>query len=179
MRARSWHAAVWQASTLCADRLDRQIRCVCASPAWLGAQQDPFVDCSSWCCVVASVARLIPGHPIARNLRSDWGMVPLHRLPILACDTTSADLEGRDLTDETLRSAQKPEKIDRKPGRYKNWSQIGQEILESRWETTEDNGLYANGKWVCQKLQVKCVSTKVYSFDSLPKGGTSWRPLDL
>ena len=49
-------------------RLGHQIRCMCASFAWLEAQQDPFLDRSSWCCVVASVARLMPGHPIAPEL---------------------------------------------------------------------------------------------------------------
>ena len=48
-------------------RLGRQIRCVCASPAWLEAQQDPFLDRSSWRSVVASVARLRPGRPTVRN----------------------------------------------------------------------------------------------------------------
>jgi hypothetical protein len=47
-----------------------QIRCVCASSAWLEAQQDPFLDRSSGCRGVASVARLMPGHPIARDLES-------------------------------------------------------------------------------------------------------------
>lgn len=51
-------------------RLGRQIRCVCASPAWLEAQQDPFLDRSSWRSVVASVARLMTGHRIAREFES-------------------------------------------------------------------------------------------------------------
>ena len=60
--------------------------------------------------VVASVARLMPGHPTGRNLRPDLGMVPRHRFPIIM--RTASETEGRDLTDKTLRSAQKPEKID-------------------------------------------------------------------
>ena len=52
------------------SRLVHQIRCVCASSAWLEAQQDPFLDRSCWCCVVASVARLMPGHPIGVTLKA-------------------------------------------------------------------------------------------------------------
>ena len=74
-------------------RLGLQIKCVCASLVWLKAQQDPFLDRSSWCCVVASVARLMPVHPTGPNLRPDWGMVSLHRFPI--CDTASGT-KGRD-----------------------------------------------------------------------------------
>ena len=51
-------------------RLGHQIRCVCASPAWLEARQDPFLDRSSWRSVVASVARLMTGHRIAREFES-------------------------------------------------------------------------------------------------------------
>jgi len=47
-------------------------------------------------------------------------------------------------------------------------NQIGHKTLKSRWETSEDNELNANGKCACQKLQVKCVSTKIYSFNSFP-----------
>ena len=50
-----------------AARLGHQIRCVCASPAWMEARQDPFLDRSSWRSVVASVARLRPGRPTVRN----------------------------------------------------------------------------------------------------------------
>ena len=51
-------------------RLGRQIRCVCASPAWLKAQQDPFLDRTSGCCVVTSMARLMTGHRIPVTLKA-------------------------------------------------------------------------------------------------------------
>ena len=57
--------------------------------------------------LVATVGRLMPGHPIALNLRD--GTTPW----IPTCDTMSETKE-RDLTDKTLRSPQRP-------GRWHVW----------------------------------------------------------
>ena len=91
-------------------RLGHQIRCVCASSAWLEAQQDPASTAqvgAAWC--MASVARLMPGHRIDRDLESlveGW----YHSI---ACPyATQRPKQKHDLTDKTLKSAQKPEKID-------------------------------------------------------------------
>ena len=90
-------------------RLARQIRCVCASPAWLEAQQDPASDRSSGCCVVASVARLMTGHRIARDFESlVEGWYHSNASPY----ATQRRKQKDDLTDKTLKSAQRPEKID-------------------------------------------------------------------
>ena len=105
-------------------RLGHQIRCVCASPAWLTAQQEPFLDRSSGCCVVASVARLMPGHPTDRNLKPDWGMVPLHRFPICAQRRKQKDETWPTKRWDRLRNLKKQ---TGKPGRNTNWSQTGSE----------------------------------------------------
>ena len=96
-------------------------------------------------------------------------LVPLRRFPM--CDT-ALEIEGRDLTDETLKSPQKPGKIGR--GNLvviRIEVRLAQKTLkvDGKPGRTMDSGRYANGKWARQKLQVKCVSklTKVYSFNSL------------
>ena len=54
----------------CSTRSLDLVRIMVRMPAWLEAQQDPFLDRSSGCCVVASVARLMTGHRIARDFES-------------------------------------------------------------------------------------------------------------
>ena len=97
------------------------------------------------CCVVASVARLMAGHRIAHDFESlgeEW--YHSNASPYATQHRKQKD----DLTDKTLKSAQKPEKID-----GETWLVVGirievrlaQKTFKSRWETWEDSELYANG----------------------------------
>ena len=124
VRARSRHAVFWQTSTLRCPPTQPTGACVLRPHGWklTGSR----LDRSSGCCVVASVARLMPaaGHRIARDLESlveGWHhSIAIHASPC----ATQRQKQKDDLTDETLKSAQKPEKIDGKPGRNKNWNQM-------------------------------------------------------
>ena len=67
------------------------------------------LDRSSGYCVVASVARLMTGHRIARDFGSlGEGWYHSNAPP----NATQRRKQKDDLTDKTLKSAQKPEKID-------------------------------------------------------------------
>ena len=93
-------------------RLGHQIRCVCASSACMamvGNSTGSRLDRSSGCCVVASVARLVPGHRIACDLES---LVEGWYHSIASLYATQRRKQKDDLTDKTLKSAQKPERID-------------------------------------------------------------------
>ena len=67
-------------------------------------------------------------------------MVSLQRFSI--CDTAS-ETEGRDLTDKTLKSAQKNRRGNLVGIRIE--VRLAQKTFKSRWETWEDSELYANG----------------------------------
>ena len=68
-------------------------------------------------------------------------MVPLQRFPIIM--RHSVGNRRTRLTDKTLKSAQKPGKIDREGIRIE--VRLAQKTFKSRWETWEDSELYANG----------------------------------
>ena len=64
----------------------------------VGSSTGSRLDRSSGCCVVASVARPMPGHWIARDLGSlveGW----YHSVALLIYDT-ALETEGRDLTEK-------------------------------------------------------------------------------
>ena len=122
VRARSRHAVFWQTSTQtdnaprgCAPiqpstvRLGYQTRCVCASPAWLEAPQDPFLDRSSraawWALWLDSC--LVIKMPVTFKVSSRDGITP--SLPHMRHSVGNRRMRP---DRETLKSAQKPEKID-------------------------------------------------------------------
>ena len=92
-------------------RLGHQIRCVCASPAWLEAQQDPASTAqvgAAWWPLWLDSWRVIE-LPVILKASARNGTTPA--LPHMR-HSVGNSMEGRDLTDKTLKSAQKPEKID-------------------------------------------------------------------
>ena len=124
-------------------RLSRQIRCVCASPAWLEAQQDPASTAqvgAAWWPLWLDSWRVIE-LPVTLKASARNGTTPTlpHMRHSVGNRRTRPDRQNAEIGSETWKNRRGNLVGIRIEVR------LAQKTFKSRWETWEDSELYANG----------------------------------